>query len=139
MGKNKQLIGGSKGVMELGVDLGSNIVTTHIGVVPDNKSHQRYQIMGEACQTLAEYADSLGAHFAIETGPETAVVLKGFLDDLHSKGVAVNLDPANFVMVTGDDPVKAVHTLKDYIVHTHAKDGKQLFYKDPEVVYVVIE
>ena len=38
-------------------------------------------------------------------------------------------------MVTGDDPVKAVHNLKDYIVHTHAKDGRQLFYLDPEIVY----
>lgn len=38
-------------------------------------------------------------------------------------------------MVTGDDPVKAVHNLKKYIVHTHAKDGKQLFYKDPEIIY----
>jgi sugar phosphate isomerase/epimerase len=41
--------------------------------------------------------------------------------------VAVNLDPANFVMVTGDDPVQAVYTLKDYIVHTHAKDGVRNF------------
>ena len=28
------------------------------------------------------------------------------------------MDPANFVMVTGDDPVQAIYTLKDYIVHT---------------------
>ena len=26
-------------------------------------------------------------------------------------------------MVAGDDPVQAVSVLKDYIVHTHAKDG----------------
>lgn len=32
------------------------------------------------------------------------------------------LDPANLVMVTGDDPVQAVYNLKDYIVHTNAKD-----------------
>ena len=38
-------------------------------------------------------------------------------------------------MVTGDDPVRAVYTLRDYIVHTHAKDGKQLFFRDPEIVY----
>jgi sugar phosphate isomerase/epimerase len=81
----------------------------------------------------------MDAHFAIETGPEIAIVLKGFLDGLDSKGVAVNLDPANFVMVTGDDPVKAVYTLKDYIVHTHAKDGRRLLVKDPEIVYGVIE
>ena len=65
--------------------------------------------------------------------------LKTFLDGLHSTGVAVNLDPANFVMVTGDDPVRAVYTLKDYIVHTHAKDGRRLFKKPPEVIYGVTE
>ena len=38
-------------------------------------------------------------------------------------------------MVTGDDPVKAVYNLKDYIVHTHAKDGVRNYYLDPEIVY----
>jgi sugar phosphate isomerase/epimerase len=42
-------------------------------------------------------------------------------------------------MVTGDDPAKAVHNLKDYIVHTHAKDGKQNFFVDPEIVYGMVE
>ena len=82
--------------------------------------------MQDACFELSRYADSLSAHFAIETGPETSLVLKNFLDKLGSKGVAVNLDPANLVMVTGDDPVQAVYNLKDYIVHTHAKDGIML-------------
>ena len=54
---------------------------------------------------------------------------------MNSKGVGVNLDPANLVMVVGDDPVAAVHTLKDYIVHTHAKDGVKLLERDPEVIY----
>ncbi len=45
------------------------------------------------------------------------------------------LDPANLVMVTGDDPVQAVYNLKDYIVHTHAKDGIKLMDSDPEVIY----
>jgi len=48
--------------------------------------------------------------------------------------VAVNLDPANLVMVAGDDPVAAVHTLKDYIVHTHAKDGRMMKGQDPAYV-----
>ena len=38
-------------------------------------------------------------------------------------------------MVTGDDPVQAVHNLKKYIVHTHAKDGIKLLDKDPEIIY----
>ena len=133
--ENPHLIELSKIILEKAMLFETNIVTTHIGVVPPDKSHPRYSVMQEACATLAEYADTLGGHFAIETGPETADVLKGFLDSLGSRGVAVNLDPANFVMVTGDDPAKAVHTLKDYIVHTHAKDGIKLLDRDPEIIY----
>ncbi|MCI5537551.1 MAG: sugar phosphate isomerase/epimerase [Oscillospiraceae bacterium] len=125
----------SERILDLAKDFETNIVTTHIGVVPEDHECDRFKIMQEACFSLAEYADKLDAHFAIETGPETSLTLKSFLDSLNSKGVAVNLDPANLVMVTGDDPVKAVHNLKDYIVHTHAKDGRQLYYLDPEVIY----
>ncbi len=137
--RNPQLIEESKRILELAKDLETNVVTTHIGVIPRDKNHERYKIMQEACYELSRYADSLDAHFAIETGPEIALTLKEFLDSLNSTGVAVNLDPANFVMVTGDDPVQAVYTLKDYIVHTHAKDGRRLFEKLPEVIYGVTE
>ena len=134
---NPELIEKSKRILDLAVDLGTDIVTTHIGVVPEDKNHDRYKIMSEACYELSRYADSMGAHFAIETGPEKSSVLKEFLDQLGSTGVAVNLDPANLVMVTGDDPVKAVYNLKDYIVHTHAKDGKMLAKCNPEWIYGV--
>lgn len=129
----------SKRILDLAKEIGTDIVTTHIGVVPSDKNHERYKIMQEACFELASYADSIGAHFAVETGPETSAVLRDFLDSLGSTGVAVNLDPANLVMVTGDDPAGAVFNLRKYIVHTHAKDGKQLFYKDPEIVYGLVK
>ena len=132
---NPGLIERSKLILEMAKELETDIVTTHIGVTPVDPNHPRYKIMQDACGQLAEYADSLKAHFAIETGPETSLVLKNFLDSLHSTGVAVNLDPANLVMVTGDDPAQAVHNLKDYIVHTHAKDGVMLQKTDPNVIY----
>ena len=136
---NPELIEKSKRILDMAKELETNIVTTHIGVVPNDPNHDRYKIMQEACFKLSEYADSLDAHFAIETGPETSATLKGFLDSLGSTGVAVNLDPANLVMVTGDDPVQAVYNLKDYIVHTHAKDGRQNYYRAPEEVYGLTE
>lgn len=135
---NPELIEKSKRIVDLAKDLETNIVTTHIGVVPSDETCDRYKIMQEACFELANYADSMEAHFAIETGPERSEVLKGFLDTLGSTGVAVNLDPANLVMVTGDDPVKAVHNLKKYIVHTHAKDGNKLLDSNPEFIYRVV-
>lgn len=137
--KNKVNVEKSKRIMELAKDLECDIVTTHIGVIPEDKSIERYSIMHDACKELADFADSMGSHFAVETGPEIAITLKNFLDSLESKGVAVNFDPANFVMVTGDDPVKGVYTLKDYIVHTHAKDGIKLLDRDPEIIYRVLD
>ena len=125
----------SKAIMDMAYEMGVKIVTSHIGVVPEDKNNPRYSVMQDACFKLAQHADSLGCRFAVETGPEKSATLKGFLDSLGSKGVSVNLDPANLVMVTGDDPVQAVYNLKDYIVHTHAKDGVKLYDLDPEIVY----
>lgn len=133
--QNPHKVEKSKRILDMAKELGTDIVTTHIGVVPEDKNSDRYKIMQEACFELSSYADSIGAHFAVETGPETSLMLKGFLDSLGSTGVGVNLDPANLVMVTGDDPVQAVYNLKDYIVHTHAKDGVQNFYVHPDKVY----
>lgn len=124
--RDEALIGREKKIMEIAKEFGTDVVTTHIGVVSEDETCKQYESMLEVCRSLAEFADSLEGHFAVETGPEKAEVLKKFLDKLNSRGVGVNLDPANLVMCAGDDPVKAVYTLKDYIVHTHAKDGKQL-------------
>ncbi|MDR1093101.1 MAG: sugar phosphate isomerase/epimerase [Clostridiales bacterium] len=126
-----------KRVLALAKELGANVVTTHIGVVPTDKGCPQYKSMFKVCKELADFADSIGGFFAVETGPEKSAVLKEFLDDLGSRGVSVNLDPANLVMCAGDDPVLAVHNLKDYIVHTHAKDGLQLYPFDTRQFYAV--
>ena len=132
--ENKAKIEKSKQIVDHALEMGTRVVTTHIGVVPDEKN-DTYKIMQEACNALAEYADSVGAYFAVETGPEKADMLKEFLDGLSAKGVRVNLDPANLVMVTGDDPACAVYNLRDYIVHTHAKDGVMVTRGNPEYIY----
>lgn len=71
---NPGLIEQSKRILDLAKDLETDVVTTHIGVVPADSSHPRYKIMQDACGELAAYADSLKAHFAIETGPEIALL-----------------------------------------------------------------
>ncbi|CAH0119520.1 MULTISPECIES: sugar phosphate isomerase/epimerase [unclassified Paenibacillus] len=132
--QNPSKIEKSKRILDLAVELGTNVVTTHIGIVP-HEENEVYAEMQKACEELSLYANSMNAHFAIETGPETAEHLKSFLDTLSGKGVAVNFDPANMVMVTGDDPVQGVYTLRDYIVHTHVKDGVRYKEVDPREVY----
>src|SRR5690606_37182749 len=66
---NREKIEKSKRILELALDLGTNIVTTHIGIVPHDKQSKTYEAMHEACEELSEYAHRMGAYFAIETGP----------------------------------------------------------------------
>lgn len=124
----------SKRILDLAVELGTNVVTTHIGIVPEEEN-EIFEAMQSACEELGQYAKSMNAFFAVETGPETSARLKGFLDTLSTNGVSVNFDPANMVMVTEDDPVQGVYLLKDYIVHTHVKDGVRHREFDPRILY----
>ncbi|WJH36589.1 sugar phosphate isomerase/epimerase family protein [Paenibacillus aurantius] len=133
--QNAERVEKSKRILDLAVELGTNVVTTHIGVVPEDANDPVYLAMQEACEELGVYAKSMNAFFAIETGPERASHLKKFLDSLTTNGVSVNFDPANMVMVTGDDPVEGIKLLKDYIVHTHVKDGVRYLELDPREVY----
>ena len=125
----------TKRIVDLACEFGTNIVTTHIGVIPSDKSDERYGVMLAALTECGIYAKEKGVTLAIETGPEKAATLLAFLEDTKG-GVGVNLDPANFTMVTGQDPVEAVRMLGKYIVHTHAKDGVMLDKnQDPRAVY----
>ena len=123
-------------IVDLACKLDTKVVTTHIGVIPSDETSHKYCVMLDALRQCGEYAASKGVTLAIETGPETAPVLLGFVEKA-GRGVGVNLDPANFVMVTGQDPAEAVYLLKDHIVHTHLKDGKMLKKSDPVEIYNV--
>lgn len=119
---NKKKIEYLKRTVELGLELDCRIVTTHIGVVPAEKSHPRYGVMKEACIQIGEFAAKHESCIAVETGPELITTLKAFVDDC-GPGMAINYDPANIIMATRDDEVKGVYTAGKSIVHTHAKDG----------------
>lgn len=121
-------------IIDLACDLGTSVVTTHIGVIPDDKNEARYGIMLDALTRCGRYAKSRGVTLAIETGPETAKTLLAFIEDTDG-GVGVNLDPANLTMVTDDDAVAATKLLGKYIVHTHLKDGILLKKTDPKIIY----
>jgi len=123
--KNPEVVEKSKRVLEAAKLLECDVVTTHIGTLPVNETREK-EVARKACRELAMFADSMGSAFAVETGPEMATTLLGFLDSLGAGGVRVNFDPANLVMVAGDKAETAVKTLGKYIVHTHAKDGIKL-------------
>jgi len=131
---NPERVERTKRIIDLCEVFNTKVVTTHIGVIPKDKNEPRYKVMLDALTECGLYAKSKGVVMAIETGPETPETLLQFIEDTKG-GVGVNLDPANLVMVTDVDPVAAVYTLKDYIVHTHVKDGVLLKKTDPKIIY----
>lgn len=123
--RNAEFIEKSKRALDLSLEFGCHAVTTHIAYV-DPEECPRKEIMRKACREMAEYADSVGSAFAIETGIDHGHVLRDFLDSLGANGVRVNFDPANLVMCIDERPEEALKYLGKYVVHTHAKDGIML-------------
>jgi len=119
---NTQAIQRTKACMDLAADLGTNVITSHIGKLPAGEQDPQWQAAKTAIAELSLYGDKAGVAFATETGPESADHLLRFLRQIPGKSAKVNYDPANFCMY-GFDHLGGVELLKDYIVHTHAKDG----------------
>lgn len=123
-----------KRVVELAGHCNCKVVTTHIGVIPKEATSPVYHALQAACQEVGSYAAAGGVALAIETGPEPVARLKTFAGHC-GKGVAINYDPANLVMVTRDDEVEGVYTAGPLIVHTHAKDGVAREFIEPVEAY----
>ena len=57
--KNPELIEESKRILDLAKELETNIVTTHIGVVPSDPANERYQIMQKVGMSKREVKSSI--------------------------------------------------------------------------------
>ena len=103
-------------------DLGTSVLTTHIGKVPEDASSSTYSMMQQALKDLGDEAASADCVIGIETGPDEPAHLAEFIRQVGSDGLAVNYDPSNLTR-KGFDAVKGVYDLGEFIRHTHAKDG----------------
>lgn len=113
-----------KAAVDQTVDLGSRIITTHIGHVPADLAPAVCDPMRRVIEEVGRYAEAKGVVFATETGPESGATLAALLDSVQTRGVGANFDPANLVM-RGFDHLQSLRDLKKHIVHAHAKDGRK--------------
>jgi len=114
------------------VDLGTNIMTTHIGTLGNDPEGKAKAAMVNNLKRLGDFAAEQGVKLATETGLESGPTLRSILEEADTPGLAVNFDPANLVM-NGFDHLEAVRELIPFIVHTHAKDGTRVDEKANEV------
>ena len=119
---NPETVEKTRACMDLAADLEVDVITSHIGTLPEDDTAKEWEVGLDAMGQIAEHGEKVGVRLASETGPESADLLKKFLDRVPGNVVGVNYDPANLVM-RGFDQIGGVEVLADYIFHTHAKDG----------------
>lgn len=119
--RNEEMVPRLYAQVDLALDLGAKIITTHIGTVPAERNTV-WETLRTALNRIGAYAEKKGVVLATETGPEPGPVLRDLLLALDTSAIRVNLDPANLVMY-GFDLDEALDALLPYVVHTHAKDG----------------
>lgn len=112
----------SKRCIDFAMETGISIVTTHMGVLPEDHSTVSYHRLLSAVREVARYCQDRGVTLALETGQETSAELREFIQQT-GEDVRVNFDGANFIIYGLDEPIEALDTLKDLIVHVHIKDG----------------
>jgi sugar phosphate isomerase/epimerase len=91
----------------LAAHLDARIVTTHIGVMPEDTNSKAYRNLLSTVREIADYCGSQGLTFAMETGQETAEAMLEFIKDSGRNNVKVNFDPANMVLYGTGGPLAA--------------------------------
>ena len=125
----------TRDLIDFGLELGTHVVSMHIGVVPEDRNSEIYLNLKSALSELSSYAGSRGAVLAVETGPEPAGRLAAFIEDCGAAGLGVNFDPANLVMVQGSNAAADFLKLAPLVAHVHAKDGIRKNVCDARLIY----
>lgn len=105
-------------------ELGVNRLMLHGGFIPEPEDAGRkafLDTLGQASALAREHGVTLG----LETGQETAELLRRTLDDLKADNVKVNFDPANMLLYDMGDPIRAVEILGPDIISVHCKDARR--------------
>jgi sugar phosphate isomerase/epimerase len=103
-------------------ELGLKILASHAGFIPEPGDPGRVPFL-DCLYEAADYASSRKVTFAMETGQESAELLRRTLDELAMDSLKINFDPANMILYDMGDPIHAVEVLGPDIVHVHVKDA----------------
>lgn len=110
--------------LERTLALGLRDIMFHGGFIPEPGTPDRKPFL----DTLAKAADmaaTRGITIALETGQETADLLRLTLDELRCPNLKVNFDPANMLLYDMGDPIRAVEILAADIRSVHVKDARR--------------
>jgi sugar phosphate isomerase/epimerase len=104
--------------------LGVKSITTHVGFIPENPTDPLYISLIPTIRDIASFCGYNEQEFWFETGQETPITLLRLIEDVGSKNLGINFDPANLLMYGKANPSDALEILDKYVKGFHAKDGE---------------
>jgi sugar phosphate isomerase/epimerase len=106
-------------------ELGLKLVTFHAGFLPHEEADPNFGRMLERLAAVADVFAPRDMVLGLETGQETAPVLRRLLERLGRPNVGVNFDPANMILYDKGNPLEAVRSLGPWIRQVHIKDAQR--------------
>lgn len=106
------------------VALGLKDIMCHAGFIPQPTDEGRKSFL-DTIAKVAGIAAEKGVTLALETGQETADLLKRTLDELKCPNLKVNFDPANMLLYDMGDPIQAIELLAPHLRSVHLKDANR--------------
>jgi sugar phosphate isomerase/epimerase len=111
-----------KGALTLAYELGANVVVNKIGRVPEDPQSDAWSTMVQAITDIGNFSQKAGAWLAARTGSESGETMKGLLDALPVHSLAIDFDPADFV-INGFSPTAAMKILGPDVISFRARDA----------------
>lgn len=130
-----------KRLNEVAVDMADGLWMAHVGIMPEDAAGPKWRLFQDSLADIVNHAASIGATLSLETGPEPPRTVRKMIEQIGSKGLRVNFDPANLLLwppliakrhntafdydaaMRDFDPIEGLKTLIPYVVHAHAKDS----------------
>jgi sugar phosphate isomerase/epimerase len=110
-------------VSNFAAKLGVRSIACHIGFVPEDAGDPDYVAVRDLVRRICDHAAKHGQTFALETGQESADVLRSFLADCQRANLGINFDPANLILYGTGEPIEALRALAPHVISVHCKDG----------------
>lgn len=108
--------------VDVTAELGVGYISTHIGFI-DPAREEYSKKFHDRTKCLADIASDKGLELLLETGQESAVEMRQFMQKLNHPAIGINFDPANIILYDKGEPLEAIHILASWIKHVHIKDA----------------
>ena len=104
--------------------IGSPLVQTHCGFIPEDPNDPLYPELVAAVREVASHCRGNGQRFLFETGQETPTTLMRTIGDVGLDNLGVGLDTANLILYGKANPSDAAEIFGKAVYSVHAKDGR---------------